>query len=588
MGNVLCASICLVLVMRAGGCGMTLHSVIAQRALSRADAAVDPRVARVLSRFPGAVRAGAPFPDYFFGCGWPHRDEWDNSDRVAEWAHWHEFHHAYVDYVREMHPRWADVDDSGEFVDAHGARLVAFLFGAVSHYIADVQWHGLMDRETGFLQQSGLADWYCSGNLCGNAHSAGDVGGEFVVLQEELVFQQTDTGQARRNASGAPRPAGDGTWGLGQSYSEEVTLATDYLSWWVPVDDLVRVFARAYIRVPRDAIEECAVLFSSAILGEKLIAAEHVHTVASANAFLYAEIEDFFVGGIDDNAAWTLRVWQEISGWLLDPSPQPSPQRAPHLSDRAYSAPARRAAHADLTWLRDLAAKVPVLQRPRSQVLAEDGAISIVGASAPASRSAVAEAGPKGTPQEEAAAGGAEDEEANEMPEVDETTSDAPSAPLAYRGSAVAMCDLDQDGLDDLVIASPGWMGLSGRVEVHLSSNGPAAAPVYLTGREPAAVAAAAAAEEEEEEDSWAVPRRFGASLACAGRELYVGAPAEDSSRRDAHVESQAYAGAVYAFRWGNTSSSSDRMPLSLLWKFDFGARLHPFSRSDYRLKPKA
>ena len=45
---------------------------------------------------------------------------------------------AAVDYIRETYPIWMN-----ESRDDAGAGLVAFMLGVTSHYITDINWHGL-------------------------------------------------------------------------------------------------------------------------------------------------------------------------------------------------------------------------------------------------------------------------------------------------------------------------------------------------------------------------------------------------------------------------------------------------------------
>ncbi len=79
---------------------------------------------------PDAIQGGAPFPDYLYACG-------DQHD-AGEEAHWSPFQMAAADYIRETYPTWAEDGRQN-----NGAGLVAFMMGVVSHYIADMNWHGL-------------------------------------------------------------------------------------------------------------------------------------------------------------------------------------------------------------------------------------------------------------------------------------------------------------------------------------------------------------------------------------------------------------------------------------------------------------
>jgi hypothetical protein len=57
------------------------------------------------------------------------------------------------------------------------------MMGVTSHYIADINWHGLatVPAGYGFIQSLGEQDFNCNGDLCSVAHTAADTGGEFVA-----------------------------------------------------------------------------------------------------------------------------------------------------------------------------------------------------------------------------------------------------------------------------------------------------------------------------------------------------------------------------------------------------------------------
>ena len=97
----------------------------------------------------------------------------------GEEAHWTPFQIESVNYIREIYPNWAT-----DGRDLDGAGLVAFMLGVTSHYIADINWHGLevIPSGEGIIRAMGYADFNCTdGDLCGTAHSAADTGGEFAA-----------------------------------------------------------------------------------------------------------------------------------------------------------------------------------------------------------------------------------------------------------------------------------------------------------------------------------------------------------------------------------------------------------------------
>lgn len=50
------------------------------------------------------------------------------------------------------------------------------MFGVTSHYIGDMNWHGLAQSPSGygFIQTLGMQNFGCNGNLCQVAHSSAD------------------------------------------------------------------------------------------------------------------------------------------------------------------------------------------------------------------------------------------------------------------------------------------------------------------------------------------------------------------------------------------------------------------------------
>ena len=154
----------------ARGCGFTVHQVIARRAAASYlqpgfHAASARGYVALLAARPGALLAGAPFPDYLYECGANHDD--------GEYAHWSPWQGHAAEHVRGWGPApWSDAQ----------AEVVAFIHGATSHYIADIAWHGLAEVRggLGLIQTVGMLDYNKTG-LDSTAHSECDTGGEFVA-----------------------------------------------------------------------------------------------------------------------------------------------------------------------------------------------------------------------------------------------------------------------------------------------------------------------------------------------------------------------------------------------------------------------
>lgn len=277
------AVLVLVFLLRAESAGFTSHNTAARRAsqyeLFGPNFNPDDFAGLAAAR-PDAIQGGAPFPDYLYVCG-------DDHD-AGEVAHWTPFQIAAATYIRATYPNWAAEDRLGP-----GPGLVAFFFGVTSHYIADINWHGLetVPAGEGLIRSMGYADFNCTnGDLCSAAHSAADTGGEFA-------------------AAGALNL----TWYPG--------------AWYLPIEDLVEIYAMVGKSVESEWIKECGVLFyvgsvATSKLGDLVY---NLFIAKRVGATLYESYLDFFIGGIDDDAAWTAVMWNRFAEWVAIGPPDDPP-----------------------------------------------------------------------------------------------------------------------------------------------------------------------------------------------------------------------------------------------------------------------
>eukprot|EP00898_Chlorokybus_atmophyticus_P002989 jgi/Chlat1/3691/Chrsp246S03835 len=261
-------------------CGMVAHNLMAERALQWGP--TDPSYRRLLLDNLDALHGGAPFPDYGFTCGHDHD--------AGEVAHWPPFHAAAAQYVRATKgpPPWAEED-------VKTRRLVAFLFGVVAHYIADMNWHGTgrMEWGQGFLRTLGAQNYNCGGNLCPIAHTAGDTGGDTVAAwQGDLGFL---------------RP-----WQI-----------------FVPVEDMSRIYnwnPRLVNRtVAPHTLAECRQLFAVLTWGIQQFGAYLFPVEVTPAPFLAEQFFGYWLGGVDDIAVWTAAVWDRYVEWMEKGPPDPPP-----------------------------------------------------------------------------------------------------------------------------------------------------------------------------------------------------------------------------------------------------------------------
>lgn len=292
---------------------MTAHNVAARRGL-RHYAANNAGFEELAKTEWSAISAGAPFPDYFYTCG--------ADPGAGEEAHWPLFQSAAAEYIR------ANWTTEQILLDERPRKLTAFLMGLVSHYIADLNWHGLdvVPSAHGFIEQVGILNFNCSGDLdCRDrtAHKTCDIGGEFVSA-----------------------------WELDLGFYEPK-------EWFIPVEDLVKIFEFANATLSSsDAcyqgdvcfpliepkwITDCAFLFGVGSWAIKEFGGiiwpfwEQTALNGAGAPHLTEAYLTWPVGGIDDDAMWTAAMWNRWEEWLVDGPPSV----LPHSSDPSDNEPGR-------------------------------------------------------------------------------------------------------------------------------------------------------------------------------------------------------------------------------------------------------
>ena len=153
------------------GCGISTHTEIGFRALEFLGSSEDADVQfirSILLKHPDAFQAGHPFPDFGFNslC---YQYEYHSQ---SEDTHWGQFVKVAFDFVNEKYPVPWDEDTE---------KLVAFLFGIISHQVADISWHGLEGLADGFLPVLGKLGFHGSYNT---AHDFGDVADDMIGIFE--------------------------------------------------------------------------------------------------------------------------------------------------------------------------------------------------------------------------------------------------------------------------------------------------------------------------------------------------------------------------------------------------------------------
>ena len=262
--------ILLVVCLDVQGCGILTHTEIGHRALYFFNDRTGEDVGRnftyknLMQAHQDAFQAGNPFPDTMFDqlC-------FNGTLRqVAEDTHWTPFTVTTIDYIREKYPPPWDVATQ---------KLVVFLLGFVSHQIADVLWHNL-GTQNGFLQAMADANFH---GVFHPTEEAGDSGADIVGSLE---------------------------WN--NAYLENLT-------WYLPSKDLQEIYHRYYLQhggtwnITTTILEQCGTLLYLGRFAEKLAADKVFPLRAKVSPFLVEELSEYFIGGVDDMAAWTGILWDD-------------------------------------------------------------------------------------------------------------------------------------------------------------------------------------------------------------------------------------------------------------------------------------
>ena len=264
-----------VLVTNAQACGILTHTEIGHRALfffndrPAEDVGRNFTYKNLMQTHQDAFQAGNPYPDTMF-------DELcfnGTLHQVSEDTHWTPFMVTTIDYIREKYPPPWDVATQ---------KLVVFLLGFVSHQIADVLWHNL-GTQNGFLQAMADANFH---GVFADAHQAGDPDSDVV-----------------------------GSFEWNKTYLEDLT-------WYLPSQDLQEIYHRYYLQhggkwnVTSAILEQCGTLLYLGRFGEALAAEKVFAMRAKASPFIVEELSEYFIGGLDDMAAWTGLLWHDAIAML--------------------------------------------------------------------------------------------------------------------------------------------------------------------------------------------------------------------------------------------------------------------------------
>lgn len=252
-------------------CGSLTHAEIGYRAVYQFKAPTKLNFQQLLLKHSDAFQAGTPFPDAFYSTicfGGKYHS-------ISEDTHFAPFINATVNYIKKHYSQpW----------DEKAEKLIAFLFGITSHQVADILWHSL-GIEQGFLQTMASVNFHGSFPA---AHSWGDLGGDVLNAYEQNITY--------------------------------IPTGSDPHSWYIPTTDLFNIYMELYghEKISENVILECFKQLYILRIAELLALPKLYNIIAYKSPFLVQQLDDFFLGGLDDMAGWTQIIWQSVAEMLVN------------------------------------------------------------------------------------------------------------------------------------------------------------------------------------------------------------------------------------------------------------------------------
>jgi glycosylphosphatidylinositol phospholipase D len=188
-----------------------------------------------------------------------------NAQQASEEAHWPSFWKVSIEYLYAKYPKPYD----------EGAKhLISFLFGIISHGVADVLWHSL-NMEQGFIDAMNKLNF---GNNYKEAHGVADIGGDLLLTRLANL---------------------------------------DYASIWkVPTKDLVQIYDLMNIKVTEVQINSCMAAGYALLVVEKAYGKYLFPNFAEKSPFLVDNYFSYYRGGIQSIAIAVSECWNKGMAWI--------------------------------------------------------------------------------------------------------------------------------------------------------------------------------------------------------------------------------------------------------------------------------
>lgn len=264
--------ILLLIIPLVSSCGILTHNIIAHTSLNWFE---HEDYRHVIINHQPAFQNGVVFPDWGYNCFL--KKKYPFLPDASEVAHHAPFQQTMIKYINSKYTYpW----------DQQAENIIAFLFGIVSHSVADIEWHNLYPvsiTRQGFIQSLANVNFNFHGQSYNSSvHTTADTGGDFIL-----------------------------------AYTKNLTFLEQH--WYLPVNDLVNIYqSLGFNQINDDIIRSCV---DELFLYNSKIKKYHNHAMyaffSHKAPFILDYVNDWWIGGLNDMSIWTNRCWENTIQSLI-------------------------------------------------------------------------------------------------------------------------------------------------------------------------------------------------------------------------------------------------------------------------------
>lgn len=358
-------------------CGICTHANVGNKAYYWLDDNFPYK--DIVSRHIDVFNAALLFPDWGFNCVDDTKDP--QNAEASEEAHWLPFQHATIQHLHQTYTEpW----------NSDAERLITFLFGIMSHSVADIIWHDLhiigKITHQGFLQAIANTDYQYDGyDYDHMIHSYGDIGGEFVTaMQYNLDFLDTFS---------------------------------------LPYNDIVEIYRIVGYNITELDLFICNEELALETRFIRDFPPKLLYPYYNARApFLIDNFQDWWMGGINSMITWTLNCWTDLANMIDNPNSSACFVYSDYMKYKSYNI---------------IKASTIIKELPQQETTYD-----------------------------------------NNCDPLEDYTVFRLNQAYSFLGTSFAECDIDHDGINEIVISAPGLNNLGGVFVLFYNSSWPK--EVYL------------------------------------------------------------------------------------------------------------